>query len=172
MDNYNTISKILNFIETPDIQSILNIIINNPSLINDTDIMKTITNKVITLQQMKNIISESLLNYKPLKKEMTEEEYIREVKKYLYLIKLKNNWISEDENWRLLKKTGKYTLKKDEFIFENSISELDINNEDLNDYLVKICKVLANISNYTVKCSFYKGKNKLTWIGIKFKKNK
>lgn len=95
--------------------------------------------------------------YTPIKKTMTFDEFIYEARKNLIRYHKKiGGFEIDDVDWSLYRgKNRKYKLKDNEIIFENTVNERDIHNQDLLKYLLRLVNILDNIAinvRITNKC--------------------
>ncbi len=146
-------------------------ICNNIS--DDTDInnMKDIVLKCMTTNQMKKILYKYAMKYhkQHLVEKMSLEEFKEQTKKIIQMYQWKaGGYYIEDSEWNVYTHTRSYILNKEEYVdqstytiknnqilFENSVHELNADDNDTVNYMDRLVSILNNVaSNIDVEYYF------------------
>lgn len=143
----------------------------NLDMMNEQELLMIIS-KCISKNRLKQMLLQyELKNWIPPKKKMTLNEFAKMAHKILYRYQSRaGGFMIEDREWTLHKHgSNKYNLKKNEILFENTLSDDYRTDKETREYLFDIISLLNKLSdNITVSLhNMVSERDTIQWLMIK-----
>lgn len=140
-------------------------------MMNEQELLMIAT-KCISKNKLKQILLQyELKNWIPLKKKMTINEFAKIAQKLLHRYQSRaGGFMIEDREWTLHKHgSNKYNLRKNEILFENTLSDDYRTDKETREYLFDIILLLNKLSdNITVSLhNMVSERDTIQWLMIK-----
>lgn len=115
----------------------------------ENEIRFTVLKCLSEIQMKKILLDYEFKKYTPTPKKMTKREYINLVKMMFNRYHQKaGGYYFEDNEWLIYDtSTYEFSIKKNELLFLNTINKYDMDNEDTQNYLNNLDRILNNLAS-------------------------